>query len=94
MLSLTEPGKFVVGCNYWASHAGTAMWSDWRPEIVEADLRQLSEGGLQVLRVFPLWPDFQPLTYLYTGHGRIQELRMGETPLAHDEAGTAGVSHE
>ncbi len=92
MLSLTEPGKFVVGCNYWASHAGTAMWSDWQPEIVEADLRQLAEGGLQVLRVFPLWPDFQPLTYLYTGHGRIQELRMGETPLAHDEAGAAGVS--
>ncbi|TFG71662.1 MAG: beta-mannanase [Anaerolineales bacterium] len=92
MLSLTEPGKFIVGCNYWASHAGTAMWSDWRPEVVEADLRQLAEGGLQVLRVFPLWPDFQPLTYLYTGHGRIQELRMGETPLAHDEAGAAGVS--
>ncbi len=53
-INLSKPGSFVVGCNYWASHAGTQMWSDWQPEIVEADLRQLAEGGLQVLRVFPL----------------------------------------
>ncbi len=93
-MSLTEPGKFVIGCNYWASHAGTAMWSDWRPDVVEADLHQLSSGGLQVLRVFPLWPDFQPLNYLYTAQGKIRELRLGEMPLAHDEAGSAGVSCE
>lgn len=92
MLSLTDPGKFVVGCNYWASHAGTRMWSDWRPDVVEQDLRQLSEGGLQVLRVFPLWPDFQPLTNLYTAHGKVQEMRLGEAPLMKDEAGLAGVS--
>ena len=24
-------GGFKIGCNYWASHAGVAMWSDWRP---------------------------------------------------------------
>ena len=56
--SLLEPGAFVVGCNYWASHAGTAMWSRWRPGVVAADLRRLARAGLQVLRVFPLWPDF------------------------------------
>ena len=38
-LSLTSPGHFVVGSNYWASHAGAAMWRDWRPEIVADDLR-------------------------------------------------------
>lgn len=38
------PGsEFFVGCNYWASHAGTAMWRDWRPEVVEADFRLLAE---------------------------------------------------
>jgi len=92
MASVTESGKFCVGCNYWASHAGTAMWSDWRPEVVEADLKQLSEQGLQVLRVFPLWPDFQPLTLLRTGQGRPVEMRFGEVPRPHDEAGRAGVS--
>lgn len=75
-------GRLSVGCNYWASHAGTAMWSDWQPEVVKADLQQLAAEGMQVLRVFPLWPDFQPLTQLYTGGGREEEVRHGETPLA------------
>jgi len=93
-LSLTEPGAFVVGCNYWASHAGTAMWSDWQPDVVDADLKQLADAGLQVLRVFPLWPDFQPITQLYTDAGRPMEMRHGETPLPDDEGGRAGVSAE
>lgn len=89
---LTAPGGFVVGCNYWASHAGTAMWSDWRPKVVAADLRQLAAEGLQVLRVFPLWPVFQPLTQIYGGGGHEHELRLGEQPLGDDEFGRAGIS--
>ena len=42
---LVQPGRFVVGCNYWASHAGTRMWEDWRPDIVTRDLRRLEQGG-------------------------------------------------
>jgi endo-1,4-beta-mannosidase len=90
---LTTPGTFVTGCNYWASHAGTAMWRDWRPDVVTHDLKRLSDAGLQVLRVFPLWPDFQPLTQLGTGYGAV-EVRHGETALPDDEAGRAGVSAE
>jgi hypothetical protein len=89
---LTAPGGFVVGCNYWASHAGTAMWHDWQPEVIEQDLQQLSAAGLQVLRVFPLWPDFQPLTLLLTGEGQPMEFRHGEQPLPVTQAGQAGVS--
>ena len=48
-LSLTQSGKYVIGCNYWASHAGTNMWSDWRPDVLEADLKQMSEDGIQVI---------------------------------------------
>ena len=92
--SLQEPGAFVVGCNYWASHAGTAMWTDWRPKVVEKDLRELAAAGLQVLRVFPLWPAFQPIHLLRGGHGRPQEFRHGEAPLPNDAAGRAGVSPE
>jgi hypothetical protein len=90
--SLVQPGTFVVGCNYWASHAGTAMWSDWRADIVEADLSQLASEGLQVLRVFPLWPDFQPLSLLRGGAGEPYEFRLAEAPLTDDACGRAGVS--
>lgn len=90
-VNLVEPGHFVVGCNYWASHAGTQMWSDWQPKIVARDLRRLRAGGMQVVRVFPLWPDFQPLTVLRTGHA-IVEYRHGEAPLPDDACGQAGLS--
>ncbi len=88
---LTTPGAFLVGCNYWASHAGAAMWRDWQPDVVARDLDQLAGAGLHVLRVFPLWPDFQPLTQLGTGFGPV-EFRHGEDALADNEAGRAGVS--
>ena len=91
-LGLTEQGDFVVGCNYWASHAGTAMWGDWRPGVVDADLRRLAEAGLQVLRVFPLWPDFQPIAELSTAQGQPVEIRHGEAPLPDTEAGRAGLA--
>jgi len=86
-----QPGQFVVGCNYWASHAGTRMWTDWQPEIVKKDLRRLQQGGLQVLRAFPLWPDFQPLTLLRTGWEAV-EFRHGEIPLPDDPCGQDGMS--
>jgi hypothetical protein len=74
-------GEFCVGCNYWASHAGTATWFGWRPEIVREDLARLAAAGLQVLRVFPLWSDFQPLHLLRTYASNPVEFRHGEAPL-------------
>jgi hypothetical protein len=70
------------------------MWADWQPDVVDADLRQLAEGGLQVLRVFPLWPDFQPITLLRGGAGKPREVRFGEALLPDTEAGQAGLSEE
>ena len=93
---MTEPwplpsaGEFTVGCNYWASHAGTRMWSDWREEVVEQDLRKLSAAGLRTLRVFPLWPDFQPLTMMAFG----PVWAHGERQLSEDEIRHGGVSEE
>ncbi len=86
------PGtEFFVGCNYWASHAGTAMWRDWKPEVVAEDFRILAGHGLQVLRVFPLWPDFQPIQALTGGGQHFVEMRFGDRPLPDTPAGRAGV---
>ena len=60
---------FDIGVNYWASHAGMYMWRNWNAAQVERDLDRLAEQGITVLRVFPLWPDFQPLTAAFRGRG-------------------------
>ena len=68
--------EFMLGCNYWASHAGAEMWKNWDEEQVERDMRDLSEYGVKYLRVFPNWKDFQPVMPVYGGEGRIKEYML------------------
>lgn len=89
--TIFESGRFFTGCNYWASHAGIDMWVNWRPEIVEDDLKRLSQANIRVLRMFPLWRDFQPLRMHRQGGALPKELRLGEDPLPYTEEGQAGL---
>lgn len=92
---LTTPGTFAVGVNYWSSHSGTHMWRDWKPEVIEKDFKQLSENGIKVLRVFPLWPDFQPLHIVYGGRGGVKYFAdKNEQPLPLTGTGSDGMSEE
>lgn len=90
-----ESGKFSLGVNYWASHAATRMWSEWNEEVVRQDLAHLAGIGCALLRVFPLWPDFQPVMTLRAGGSKGGYPRgyafPGERPLPDTEAGRAGV---
>ncbi|MBQ3547420.1 MAG: cellulase family glycosylhydrolase [Clostridia bacterium] len=72
--------EFIIGVNYWASHAGTNMWRDWNEEIVRNDLRFLSKNNIKTLRVFPIWPDFQPIKPYYTSC-KLYEYRMEDDSL-------------
>lgn len=84
---------FFMGVNYWASHAGVYMWRDWKPEIVEEDFKKLATLGVKVLRVFPLWCDFQPITPLYGYAGDFKEVSHGDVFLdTTTEEGRAGIS--
>lgn len=81
-------GTLSIGANYWASHAGPFMWRDWDPIVVQRDLDLLV--GLDSLRVFPLWPDFQPIHCLRRDNGIPVEFRHGEKPLSN----RSGVSEQ
>ncbi len=85
-------GKFLIGANYWSSHAGTAMWSDWRPDIIEQDFKKLSGEGIKTLRIFPIWSEFQPIGLLFGSGGERMEYRIGEESLTDDPEGSVGVS--
>ena len=84
--SFDAGSPMFLGCNYWASHAGVRMWSDWRPQEVEKDLDAMAAHGMKVLRVFPLWPDFQPLTADFGGGQSFVGYSQRGEPLA-SEAG-------
>ncbi len=88
---LFENGKFFLGANWWASHAGTNMWRDWNASVVESDMERLKAAGVDVMRVFPLWNDFQPLRIHRDYSGNFRELRIGEEPLPFTEEGRAGI---
>ena len=85
------PG-FAVGVNYWASHAGTRMWSDFSAEEVEADFAALQKAGVDTLRIFPLWPDFQPIAALRGCGGVFRELVFTDgAPLPHAGSRSCGL---
>ena len=69
---------FLLGVNYWASHAAVYMWREWDREAVARDLQALAAHDLRTLRVFPLWPDFQPLDPYVGGSGGLREMRTPE----------------
>ena len=88
--------QFVTGCNYWASHAGIDMWKKWDANTVEEDFAKMESIHLEMVRCFPLWPDFQPLVNMSSGQNNPCELRWkGEQEIPYDaDGGQSGVDPE
>jgi endo-1,4-beta-mannosidase len=55
---MSEP--FVLGVNYWPRRKAMSWWSDFDAGEVREEFAQLSKLGLQVVRIFLLWDDWQP----------------------------------
>lgn len=70
---------FMLGCNFWDSKSGTDMWKNWDAESVAKDLDAMQEIGVEYMRVFPNWRDFQPVKMLYGGGATKKELAFAET---------------
>ena len=92
-----ESGKLHVGLNYWSSESATRMWRNYDPQVIEKDLALCEKYGVSMLRVFALWPDFQPIRLLQYGGSvcatKDREVCMGEDerPLPDTMAGRAGM---
>ena len=85
--------KFFTGINYWGSESAINMWSNFNEDSIEKDMLLMKDAGITHLRIFPLWPVFQPLTALY-GPKDVYEYSFGEEPLPDTPAGRAGVSED
>ena len=68
--------EYYIGVNYWDSVSGTDMWVRFDETVVDADLAALQEHGVDTLRIFPNWRDFQPVAALYAWRGNFAEHRL------------------
>ncbi len=61
--------KFHLGVNYWPRHRGVNMWTDWHPEEIDSEFAEIAGAGMDTVRVFLVWKEFQPIREVYTGGG-------------------------
>ncbi len=52
---------FPVGVNYMPREHGCRLWSEWSEAHIERDFKQMNALGLNTVRTFLFWEDFQPL---------------------------------
>lgn len=69
----TDIRNYIIGCNYWDSENGADMWLRYNPQVIDDDLRRLSEYGVKYLRCFPNWRDFQPVEKQITINGMTRD---------------------
>ena len=93
MENFFENGKLFVGINYWESKSAINMWENFDETIIESDFKKMSDAGITILRIFPIWSVFQPIKAMRDNFG-VVEYRLGEEPFPDTEAGKAGVSEE
>lgn len=66
---LSRDGKrFIpVGVNYWPASCGVEMWRRWPQEEIQHDLDVVVALGLNSVRFFLRWQDFEPEPGAYDG---------------------------
>ena len=93
MQYLPGANDFLMGCNYWSSEAGISMWHKWSLEAVEKDFAALKESGMNCVRLFPLWSDFQPVMSACGCNGKHVEFIMTDgSPLPENGLAHWGLS--
>jgi endo-1,4-beta-mannosidase len=52
--------RFRLGVNYWPARTAMRWWSAFDRDEVAADFARIAESGIDSVRVFLTWEDFQP----------------------------------
>ena len=52
--------KFILGANYWPAEKGLYWWREFDLSAGKRDFSLAAEYGLELMKVFLLWEDFQP----------------------------------
>ena len=55
-----DPQRFRLGVNYWPARTAMGWWPRFDPAEVVADFDRIARAGLDSVRCFLRWEDFQP----------------------------------
>ncbi|HBG28000.1 MAG: hypothetical protein A2Y10_17385 [Planctomycetes bacterium GWF2_41_51] len=83
--------NFKIGCNYLSSNAGCFMWQRWDESVVRKDLELLNDNNIKLLRVFPIWSDFQPLKIIYSEYGKYKTVCSGAKEAILSQENNSGI---
>jgi endo-1,4-beta-mannosidase len=59
----TQPSKirpFRLGVNYWPANSAMSFWQNWQEATLHEDFARMKAIGLDSVRLFLTWEDFQP----------------------------------
>jgi len=56
----SQKDHYRIGLNYWPIDTGIYWWRSFDQGSVEEDFSRIREAGVETLRIFLLWEDFQP----------------------------------
>lgn len=76
---------FTLGVNYWPRKKAMYWWKDFDRAETAAEFDEIAALGLQVVRIFLLWEDFQP------SPGHVSERALSDLGLTLDAALAAGL---
>ena len=68
--------NFMLGVNYWPRHKGVDMWREFDIEQIDSEFAQIKSLGMNTVRIFPLWRDFQPIKKVRNAGGLVKTLVM------------------
>ncbi len=57
---LNRSEGFRVGVNYWPARTAMGWWADFDHAEVVADFPRIAASGLDSVRLFLTWEDYQP----------------------------------
>jgi endo-1,4-beta-mannosidase len=65
----SDPGSepFLLGVNYWPRHKAMYWWSDFDRAEVADEFEVIASLGMNVVRLFLLWDDWQPEPNMVSG---------------------------
>ena len=80
-----EPRPFRLGVNYWPARTAMGWWTRFDPGEVAADFEAIAGAGMDSVRCFLRWEDFQPDPL------RVDRAMLGHLVTVADAASHAGL---